>query len=801
MKQITKWGPLTVFALLIMGSTNARPMQTTSRTWTVVADSDLDPRVKKEITALAQQEAAGVKFVSQRGDTSSILPGRSSLFISLFETKDGDARNNETDREGYRLLATYAGGDELTKVEIRAATPAGFHYALLRIPKLAHLHPGLSEDIAQSLSPPPQHVTVSRSPESVTLSISDFPSFTQRGIVEGFYGKPWSHQDRLEILRFQGQHRMNIYYYAPKNDPYHRHRWQRPYPPREYRRLGELVKAAQANFVDFCFAASPGLSIRYSSEDDFRKLTGKLESVGKLGVSCFALFLDDVPPELQNSEDRQRFRTLAEAHAAFINRLYDHLKGLSESNHLVVTPTTYANAWGRRDYVAQLGPLVRREVSLIWTGIDTFSPVITAAQAREWGNLLRRPPLVWDNFPVNDADPWRPFLGPLSGRGPDLGGATQGLFANPMVQARASMIPLATVADYLWNSSAYKPAQSLAHTVREQYGEDGARLLDPFLKTYADYQWDDNLFTPLFYSRRYAFDAAAMAERLDQLDQALRDMSSVPKLHQIAAELAPFVPGTRRRLEEVLASPAFVRLPDGRLAPREDYDWMEAPRISSAPVLDGNFGKWESGRVVTLDQKSQIMRGAERWKGADDFSARAALAWDSQYLYVGLDVTDHELYQTAQGRGIQDGDFFALTLQTAFRKNYFGTNPTGDEYRIYFSPGNFANVAPSLFSDEDYLPPRNRPHDHEKEIRAAWQKTPKGYSGDIAIPASYFEGGTFREGYEMGLGFAVQNVLHQRGGGKSSRRLDRIRFISKRNALFPVYLSNPSSYPRLLLVP
>ena len=191
---------------------------------------------------------------------------------------------------------------------------------------------------------------------------------------------------------------------------------------------------------------------------------------------------------------------------------------------------------------------------------------------------------------------------------------------------------------------------------------------------------------------------------------------------------------------------------------------------------------------------------SKHWKGPEDFSARAAFAWDESNLYVGVDVTDKELFQPHSGRGIEEGDAFSLTLHTAFRKNYFATDSTGDEYRIYFSPGDFAGVAPSLFSDEDYLPPRHRPHDHSKEIKTAWRKTAHGYSGDIAIPVAYFDGGRFSEGYEIGLGFAAQNVLAN--SAKSGLEEDRERtiFISKKDRLFPVSLSNPSSYPRLVLV-
>ncbi len=51
-----------------------------------------------------------------------------------------------------------------------------------------------------------------------------------RGIVEGFYGTPWTTTDRMDILGFCGEHGLNAYIYAPKDDPYHRDKWREPYP-------------------------------------------------------------------------------------------------------------------------------------------------------------------------------------------------------------------------------------------------------------------------------------------------------------------------------------------------------------------------------------------------------------------------------------------------------------------------------------------------------------------------------------------------------------------------------------------
>ena len=65
-------------------------------------------------------------------------------------------------------------------------------------------------------------------PEVMACEISDYPSVTDRGVIEGFYGNPWSHKDRLRQFDFYGQYKMNTYVFGPKDDPYHRARWREP---------------------------------------------------------------------------------------------------------------------------------------------------------------------------------------------------------------------------------------------------------------------------------------------------------------------------------------------------------------------------------------------------------------------------------------------------------------------------------------------------------------------------------------------------------------------------------------------
>jgi hypothetical protein len=664
---------------------------------------------------------------------------------------------------------------------------------LLRVPDLLELAP-LS--LSSELIPHPQAVRIERG--GISAVIADFPSFAERGVVEGFYGTPWTHQDRVDILRFEGAHGMNVYYYAPKDDPYHRKLWRDAYPPEAQQRLGELVKAADHNFVDFCFAISPGLTMAYSSEQDFQVLTNKLASVGKLGVSCFALFLDDVPQDLQDHQDRAQFKTLAQAHVYLTDKLYKHLKEQSAANRLTLTPTTYTNEWGNRDYVQELGAGVDPGVSIVWTGPKTLSPTITAEQAREWGGYIHRPPLVWDNYPVNDGAPWCRYLGPLTGRDPHLPGVVRGLVSNPMIEPHASMIPLQTIADYLWNTSAYDPAQSETHAVESQYGQDAPRQLAPFLKIYGTYYWDDGNFTPLFKERHYPIGVAKMQAQLAEMNSALERLRYQRKLEPLLKEISPAINRASERLAEVNADPAFQHLPDGTLQWDENHEALAAYQLTQPPNLDGDFSKWQSGPVYRLDERGQVVTGAKLWNGPHDLSARVALAWDASFLYVGVDVVDPDLHQPSFARGIQNGDAFVLTLEAGFRKNFLATEPTGDEYTLYFSPGDFAGVKPSIFSDEDYLPPRPQPHDYMQEIFTAWKKTARGYSGDIAIPVTFFAGGKFTQGYEMGLGFSVAKVLHPTRPNETEDT-ERIVLQSKQDRLFKASTGNPSSFPRLVL--
>ena len=292
------------------------------------------------------------------------------------------------------------------------------------------------------------------------VDIDDAPRFAVRGLIEGYYGPPWTPADRRGMLRLMAAHKMNAYFYGPKDDPYHRHAWRERYPQEMSDEIADLVQTAGSLGIDFWYTIGPGLSMEYSSEEDFRALAGKLAAVGALGISRFGVLFDDIPASLQHEADRAAFGSLAHAHASVANRLYRSLSTTDPDARLVVCPTQYWGA-GNEPYITGLGGELDPRIEVFWTGPEICSRELTLRDAALLERSINRPPLYWDNYPVNDLEMRRELhIGPYRGRDPHLYRASLGVVANGMEYPQATTIGLLTIADYLWNPEAYVPEES-----------------------------------------------------------------------------------------------------------------------------------------------------------------------------------------------------------------------------------------------------------------------------------------------------------------------------------------------------
>ena len=328
--------------------------------------------------------------------------------------------------------------------------------------------------------------------------VDEFPRFAVRGLIEGFYGKPWSLQQRMDMIAFIGSHRMNTFVYSPKDDDYCRRQWHEPYPPSELAALSDLVQEASSHGVDVSYGLSPGLSIRYSDRADVDRLLAKFGQVCELGVRSVQLQLDDIPMRLQHPEDREEFADLVTAQVGLIDLVRSGLDSLDPTIRLAVCPTLY-NGRGDEPYLAALGAGTDPRVDLLWTGRAICSPELDLADAATFLRTTSRPVLYWDNYPVNDvAMTAELHLGAYRGRDPHLYRFAHGVLANPMERPESSKIALATIADYLWNPESYDPDRSWAAAIAEIAGPrdaDALRLFADNVRTSCLEEADSPLLT------------------------------------------------------------------------------------------------------------------------------------------------------------------------------------------------------------------------------------------------------------------------------------------------------------------
>nr|WP_308295960.1 beta-N-acetylglucosaminidase domain-containing protein [Streptomyces sp. ISL-96] len=362
--------------------------------------------------------------------------------------------------------------------------------------------------------------------------IRDWPTTTIRGVIEGFYGIPWTHAARLDQLDFYGEHKMNIYVYSPKDDPYLRERWREPYPATQLAKMKELVDRARTRHVEFTYALSPGLSVCYSSEADIKALTDKFKTVWELGIRTYAVPLDDISYTKWNCQaDQDKWGTGAAAAGAaqayLLNRVNrDFIATHPGAAPLQMVPTEYYNVTPS-PYKKALAEQLDEDVVVEWTGVGVIAPVITVAQARAARDVFAHPILLWDNYPVNDYVTNRLLLGPYNGREKGMPAELgSGITANPMNQAYASKIPLMTVADYMWNDAAYDPVSSWQTAISEYAGGDAQT--EKALRIFSDVNYS---------SRINAQQAPALAASIarfwesgdaDRLDRALGGLQRAP---------------------------------------------------------------------------------------------------------------------------------------------------------------------------------------------------------------------------------------------------------------------------------
>ncbi len=266
------------------------------------------------------------------------------------------------------------------------------------------------------------------------------------GVIEGFYGRPWTAAQRNRLYGWMAAWGMNTYLYAPKDDLWHRARWRELYPAHEQQMLASLVAQARSHEVRFVYALAPGLDFDWQTPQDREALDRKVASLIELGVEDFALLFDDIPYQ----QDRAA-QALEQVEATHHLMRFLETRGLQ--SNVLFCPTEYCAERAvpsvqASPYLNTLGQQLAPGVEVFWTGPQIVSTEISAESLREVAGVLRRRPLLWDNYYASDYTSHRLHLGPYGGRPLDLLPEVSGVLCNPNTPFEPNFPGLASLADY-----------------------------------------------------------------------------------------------------------------------------------------------------------------------------------------------------------------------------------------------------------------------------------------------------------------------------------------------------------------
>lgn len=322
--------------------------------------------------------------------------------------------------------------------------------------------------------------------------IYDYADVKHRGVIEGYYGVPYSAEVTKELFRFMARNKLNTYMYGAKSDPYHSRYWSEPYPVAitpEQERVGYLTQdmmkditaAARECKVDFIWAIHPGKAFADpQNKDIIRQIMGKFESMYELGVRQFGVFVDDVgvpsdPSILKLCADN--LTALQKAIDEKWNKEGTPAEDKVKPLHYV--PQLYAYSWVSDDkaktFFESLRP-VPDKVNIYITGANVWSVPNNGDIQKVYG-WLGKGTSWWWNYLCNDQDMTKLFIADMQTNFRDESHifstsripadiTLKTLIVNPMQQGMLSRIGLFSTADYSWNTSAFNSVRSWEAAVR-----------------------------------------------------------------------------------------------------------------------------------------------------------------------------------------------------------------------------------------------------------------------------------------------------------------------------------------------
>ena len=348
------------------------------------------------------------------------------------------------------------------------------------------------------------------------VTLFDYADQQSRGLVEGYYGYPYSLSVKKSLMRFMMRLKMNTYMYGAKSDLYHSAKWEEPYPKTltktdiEYGRMSQdmvkdLSKTSQATKVNFIWAIHPGNDF-VGQPNVVTRIMKKFSSMYDLGVRQFAIFVDDVGVPHSEAECKTNADHLTAVQNA-IDAKWNKAGSAPEARvrPLHFVPQVYTLSWvgeaDRKRFFKALSA-VPSDITIYTTGWGVWT-VPNSNDLATMNTELGRPVAWWWNYPCNDnadeqiytSDMYTNFM---EMRAVDNNARLQkelknglGVVSNPMQQGMVSRIALFSVADYAWNNAKFDNMTSWKKAFKYAFPENTA-LREAYQSLSSYLRWNDS---------------------------------------------------------------------------------------------------------------------------------------------------------------------------------------------------------------------------------------------------------------------------------------------------------------------
>ncbi|HEY2884373.1 MAG TPA: beta-N-acetylglucosaminidase domain-containing protein [Rhizomicrobium sp.] len=294
------------------------------------------------------------------------------------------------------------------------------------------------------------------------------------GLIEGYYGRPWSWSAREESIAFLKRYGYDFYIYAPKADAFLRKRWREFHPSETATALRDLAARCRALQVRFGVGLSPFELYRDFNADAQAALADKLAQFDAWGVEHLAILFDDMRGDLAE---------LAQTQVEIMH----WVAARTRATKLIVCPSYYSDDpmldrfFGQRpaNYLEDFGRLLDSSIEVFWTGEEVCSREYSPGHLQRVTEQLRRKPFLWDNYPVNDGRRMSPYLHvrAVTGRPANIGAHLSAHSVNPALQPVLSRIPAVSLAESYRLGDAYEYGCAFQHAAAAVGGTELAQLL------------------------------------------------------------------------------------------------------------------------------------------------------------------------------------------------------------------------------------------------------------------------------------------------------------------------------------